>query len=529
MFKGLKGQKKKKMKTPLHVLIIEDSENDAGLIIRNLKKSDYEITYERVEKKSQFTEALEKKSWDIVIADYCLPSFDATSALEIFNRTGLDIPFIVISGTIGEELAISLMKSGAHDYLMKDNLARLIAVVKRELQEAQVRRDHKQAEKSLKESEEMYRTLLNASPEGIIILNILGEISDISDIALLILGFDNKQDLIGKKFLQFTSPEEKSKITSLLKKTANEGLAQNVEIRLTRRDNSQFDGEISITLIYDSEGKPKNYMAILRDISQRKNVEQQLIHTERLASLGEMATGIAHEINQPLNIITLSLENIFYEFTTKNTIETGYFQNKSDKIFENVSRIRNIIDHIRAFSMDHDEYMLTSFDIRESIRNAVSMVSEQFIHRAIGLVINFDEVIDPIIGNTYKFEQVMLNLLLNAKDAIDEIRKDQRPDKQNFIRIQVLKKELDIIVEVSDNGIGIKPEVLNKIMLPFYSTKDVGKGTGLGLSISFGIIKEMKGKIDVSSERNVGTTMTITLPIRNELIVKSINHKISSN
>ncbi|MEI6899490.1 MAG: ATP-binding protein [Bacteroidota bacterium] len=517
------------MKTPLNVLIIEDSEFDASLIIHNLKKSEYEIVFERVETQEEFINSLEKSSWDIVIADYMLPSFNAPSAHAIFNRYGLEIPFIAISGTIGEEVAISLMKSGAHDYLMKGNLARLTVLVTRELHEAQVRRDHKQAELSLKESEEMYRTLLNASPEGIVIIDILGIIRDVSGIAYLNFGYDNKAEVIGEPFLQFIPEEEKKKINYLLSKTLTEGLAQNVEIKLVKRDQTVFSGEISMTMIPDGEGKPKTYMAIIRDISQRKSVEQKMIHTERLASLGEMATGIAHEINQPLNIIALSLENIFYELLTKESIDRAYLGNKSDKIFENVNRIRNIIDHIRAFAMDHDDYLLSSFDIKESIRNAISLVSEQFKHRAIKLHIDFDESIQCILGNPYKFEQVILNLLMNAKDAIEEKKKSATNGEENSISITTRRGESNIYVEVTDTGIGIKPEQLNKIMLPFFTTKEVGKGTGVGLSISLGIIKEMDGSLEVTSEVNIGTSLRIILPLKYDTILHPLNKKIFSN
>jgi PAS domain S-box-containing protein len=517
------------MKLPLNVLVIEDSKVDAELILYNLKKSGYDIHAERIETASELTISIQNHKWDIILADYRLPSFDAPSALEICREAGLDIPFIVISGTIGEELAIALMKSGAHDYLMKDNLTRLAAVVERELQEAQVRRDHKMAEKCLKESEEMYRTLLNASPEGIVILDTHGNISDVSNMALLILGYENKTEMMGKPFVQFIASEDKNIIDDLLKETAIVGLAQNVEILLNKKDAKEFNGEISITMIRDSEGKASRYMAIVRDISARITLEQQMIHTERMASLGEMATGIAHEINQPLNIITLSLENLLYEIDTKHTADSTYLKNKSNKIFENVTRIRNIIDHIRAFSRDHDMYMLTLFDMSESIMNAVSMVSEQFKHKGIELILTLDERIEPIVGNTNKFEQVILNLLLNSKDAIEERKKTQVHDIKHYIKIHTELHENRIVIEVSDNGIGIKAENLNKIMRPFFSTKDVGKGTGLGLSISFGIIKEMNGNIDVISKPNVGTKMRITIPVNQESFIKNSTKSVVSN
>jgi signal transduction histidine kinase len=137
------------MSTRLRVLIVEDSENDAAMIVRQLRKADYEVSQERVESSGQMRAALEEPDWDIVITDYKLPGFDAPTALAILQQTGLDLPFLVVSGHIGEETAVALMKAGAHDYLMKNNLARLAPVVKRELGQARMRRERSRAEKEL--------------------------------------------------------------------------------------------------------------------------------------------------------------------------------------------------------------------------------------------------------------------------------------------------------------------------------------------------------------------------------------------
>ncbi len=372
-------------------------------------------------------------------------------------------------------------------------------------------------ETALMESERLYQTLLNASPEGIIIMDTNGRITEISDIILEIFGAENKEEFLGKHFFDFLPADGIKKMKAILHKTQTEGLVQNVEFILHRLNQSQFICEISTTLIQESDGTPKAFMTIIHDVSQRKKVEQQLIRNERMVSLGEMAAAMAHEINQPLLSITLGIENLFLKIQQGKPVEEKYFHTKSEKIFDDISRIGRIIDHVRSFSKDRDDYMYSTFDPNESIKNATSMISEQFRHHGIGLSVKLDKKIVPVSGNTYKFEQVILNLLTNAKDAFEEKRKILKSDFPKNIEIKTVKKDKSIYIEVSDNGSGISPEDLNHIMLPFYTTKETGRGTGLGLSISFGIIKEMDGTIEVESEPGEGTTFKIVLPLLKEL------------
>ena len=253
-------------------------------------------------------------------------------------------------------------------------------------------------------------------------------------------------------------------------------------------------------------------MAIVRDISQRKKIEQQLLRTESMVCLGEMASAMAHEINQPLLSISLGIENLFLKIQQSKAVNEKYLKNKSEKIFEDILRIEHIIDHVRSFSKDHDNYFVSSFNINESIKNAVSMISEQYKYHSICLEIDLERKMPPIIGNTFKFEQVILNLLNNAKDALGEKIKVMKQDIEKIIKIKTYHENLMNYVEIRDNGIGIKEDSIDKIMLPFYTTKEVGKGTGLGLSISFGIIKELNGNIEVESEYLTGTAFKISIP-----------------
>ena len=373
-----------------------------------------------------------------------------------------------------------------------------------------------QTEKSLQFSEDKYKTLINASPDGIFLTDLKGRIMEVSDIGLELIGAETKKELVGKNLLSFTPADEQNVIKEVIERTMNEGLVQNIELKVRKQNQNLFASEISATLIQGTNGVPISFMVIMRDISQRKKMEAKQIHADRMANLGEMASGIAHEINQPLNIISMVMDKILFESAKVDAITYDFLKKKSDKIFENIIRIKNIIDHVRAFSRNHDDYILTGFDINASIENAVSMMVEQFKHLGIRLNLHLGSEVPQISGNTLKFEQVIVNLLVNAKDAVIERKSKQDENYKMVIGIKTyLEKEL-LIIEVTDNGIGIMTEDINNLILPFYTTKEEGKGTGLGLSICYQIIKDMGGTIDISSDKINGTKIKLLLNTQNK-------------
>jgi len=372
--------------------------------------------------------------------------------------------------------------------------------------------DRKKTQIALKESEELYHSLLRTSPDGIIITNKQGIIIEASNIALELLGSNNRLEIEGSHYINYLPKSSRKTLIKIHQEIREKGLVQNVEIVLSRVDKSVFIGEISSTEIKGLNGELKAYMAVVRNISERKLLEKQIRHSERMAGIGELATGMAHEINQPLNTISLSIDNIIYAIDNKTLTDT-YLKTKINKVFDNISRIKKIIDHVRTFSRDQDDFIQSEFDINQSIKSSISMVSEQMYHKDISL--NFlDEVELPKLkGNTHRFEQVMLNLLINAKDALDEKKKKLCKNFKKRIDISAKLINDQIVVEVKDNGNGIKSEDIDKILLPFYTTKAPGFGTGLGLSISYGIIKELNGEIEIQSEISKGTTIRIRIPV----------------
>ncbi len=374
----------------------------------------------------------------------------------------------------------------------------------------------KLVEQTLKISEEKYRTMLNASPDGILLIDLNGIITEASEIGLELFGIDTRDDLVGHNFNDFIAFEEIQSAVEIFEKTMNEGLAQNIGLMIKKKNQSLFFSEISTTLIQDRHGEPLSFMLIIRDITQRKKTETKRLHADRMVNLGEMASGMAHEINQPLNIISMVLDKILFETAKTKTLDLEFLHTKSDKIFENITRIRNIIDHVRAFSRNEDNYVLTAFDLNASIGNAISMISEQFKHLGIRLDLKLNKKIPTIFGNTFKFEQVIVNLLVNAKDAVIEKKRKHQEYSEMIVGICTYLENQFLIVEITDNGIGINKEDIHDVMLPFYTTKDEGKGTGLGLSISYQIIQEMNGSIELFSNPEDGTKIKLILDLQNK-------------
>jgi len=195
----------------LRVLIVEDSEADALFLIRDLKKGGYSPVYERVETAAAMKKALKEKQWDIILCDYGLPKFNATSAIAILKKANIDVPLIIVSGVIGEEMAVECMRLGAQDYIMKGNLSRLCPAIARELEDAEVRNKEKRVEKDLRQSEEKYRTILENIEEGYYEVDLAGNFTFFNDSMCQIFGC-SQEEMTGISSRQVTDKENAKKL-----------------------------------------------------------------------------------------------------------------------------------------------------------------------------------------------------------------------------------------------------------------------------------------------------------------------------
>ncbi|MFO7559439.1 MAG: PAS domain S-box protein [Desulfobacterales bacterium] len=369
---------------------------------------------------------------------------------------------------------------------------------------------HRQLEYKLAASEKKYYAIFNNIPNPVFVLNRDSlEILDCNESVRTVYGYD-KADIIDTSFLRlfqngdtsFHEQEIREKsVMNKLKHVTKDGKTIYVEIRISP---SEYDGQ-------------KVFLVTSSDITKRLETEQQLLHAGKITTLGEMATGVAHELNQPLSVIKTASCFFMKKIDRKEHFEEEVLHTMLEKIDRNVDRASRIINHMRQFARK-TEQDLKKVNVNRILESAFDIFSQQLKIRGVETVWEIDDRLPMIIGDAGRLEQVFINLLLNSRDAIEEKEKQIDPDglatgtweRKIFLRSRVEGKK--VVVEVEDTGQGIPPEIQDKIFEPFFTTKEVGKGTGLGLSIGYGIVKDCGGDILVQSTPGSGACFRLLFP-----------------
>lgn len=366
--------------------------------------------------------------------------------------------------------------------------------------------------RELIDSELRYRSYIENAPEGIVVTTNAGVIAEYNEAFATMFG-------------ELIQGNEKCNILDILK--TPDVTSYNPE-KHALLNGKLSKGEFTVNIsgqerIIKAESvklPAKQYLIFCTDITNERDIEKHLIQTERMVAIGEMATGIAHEINQPLNTISFGIDNLFQALNS-NKADGAYIKDKSTKIFESIHRMRNIIDHVRNFARGNDDVILTNFIAVEPVENALSLYTEQFKNHGIDIVTNItpEAARASLHGNTYKIEQVILNLFSNARDTMEDKRSLIKTGYQPLITLNAFTEDNKFVLTVTDNGMGMTEDQLVNIMKPFVSGKAPGKGTGLGLAISQKIIAEHRGGFSYTSVPSEGTTAKIILP----LVVKELS------
>jgi PAS domain S-box-containing protein len=738
----------------LRTLIVEDSEDDAQLLVRVLRRGGYDPDWERVETEDAMRSALHRREWDIVFCDFSLPSFDAPGALRTLRETGSDIPAIVVSGTIGEEVAVQVLKSGANDYLLKDNLARLITAVQRELRETEGRRSRRlaeakkqHAEDSLRSSEERYRTLFECNPipmwvydratlrflqvneaalahygyrrheflalsvpdlhpdedapavrtsiaglpnegpmtrgtarlqkkDGTVIFvelvtqpitytGIKARIAQALDIterkaaeealsrikmavecasdAIAIMDENGASTYHNHAFVEmfgftpqelneaggarvlFRDPATSAEVfatvadndfwagnaylssradktldlflranavrnaagqniatiivctdlreakrtyqqiteqTALLDQaqdaimvkaldggirywnkgaervfgwTAAEAIGQRVQTLLSHdvmaHDEAtaallrkgDWSGELAKrtkdgrdiliegrwTLVRDDLGNPKSVLAIETDITEKRKIEAQFFRAQRMESIGTLASGMAHDLNNVLGPIMIAVDVLKPRLTAQDDREL------LETVEVSAQRGSEMVKQVLSFArgIEGKRVLLQPEDLLEKVQK----FARETFPKSIAVELAVPEIAWSLLGDPTQLQQVLINLAINARDAMPDGGQLRLAATNLHLDAQAAAGHPDarpghyVVLEVADTGTGMSPEVVGRIFEPFFTTKAVGHGTGLGLSTTLAIARSHSGFITVESTLGQGTTFKVHL------------------
>ena len=503
------------MSKPLRVLVVEDSERDLELLLRALNQGGYVVKHQRVETAEAMRTALGEAEWDIVISDYSLPTFDGLEALATLRRSGIDLPFIIVSGTIGEDVAVGALLAGAGDFLVKGQMARLIPAIERELREYQVRSARRRAEAALRESEARYRRIIETTNEGVMML-------DASNLAIFanrrmgtLLGYE-PAEILGRSIFDLAHETSRAALALHLGQPSQNGVASQIETRLVRKDREDLWVLLDSTPLLDDDGRPSGTLVMVMDVTQRRQLEDQLRQAQKMEAIGRLAGGVAHDFNNLLSVILSYTNLVIGGLKSGDPIRADL-----EEVEKAGERARELTHQLLAFSRKQ------VIEPRHLDLNHVIREMERMVRRLLGESFDLSLLTDHQLGTVFadpgQVEQIVMNLVVNARDAMPEGGKitietgNVDLDQSYALAHHDVRPGSYVLLAVTDSGSGIDPVILGRIFEPFFTTKDAGQGTGLGLSTVFGIVKQSGGHIWVYSERGKGTTFKIYLPRKDAL------------
>jgi PAS domain S-box-containing protein len=501
------------MSTPLAVLIVEDSESDAQLIVRLLDKAGYAVVSQRVDTADLMRAALAKQTWDVVISDYNLPQFDGSAALTVLQSTGLDTPFIAVSGAMGEETAVAMMRAGARDYLMKGHLARLAPAVEREVAQAKVQVERRQAEAMLGASAQRHRTILQTAMDGFWLADTQGRLLEVNQTYCRMSGY-SEQELLTKWIFDLEVPESAAEVAAHIQKIMAQG-EDRFESRHRRKDGTLFDVEVSAKYQFAEGGQ---FVVFLHDITEhkrreaeREKLEAQFLQAQKMESVGRLAGGVAHDFNNMLATILGNTELALRMVSPAQPLHACL-----EEIRVASGRSADLTRQLLAFARKQ-AVTPKVLDINQAVAATLKML-QRLIGEDVELKWRPGADLWPIEMDPSQIDQILVNLCVNARDAIADV---------GWIAIDTSNATFDdsscadhvglvpgeyVRLAVSDSGCGMDADTRTHVFEPFFTTKEPGKGTGLGLATVYGAVKQNRGLIDLSSTPGVGTTFTIYLP-----------------
>jgi len=616
------------MTQPLRVLLVEDNATDAELVLRELRRAGFEPDWQRVDTEADYLASLDAVL-DIILSDYSMPQFSGLRALELLKERKLEIPFILVSATIGEETAVAAMRSGAADYLLKDRLTRLGQAVEHALEQKKLHAERRRAEEAMQQSEHKYRHLFESLSEAAFLIDAKSRrVLDVNLCAERLLG-RTRTEILGMSEANLFPPTEAADYCAKLastgarangeldeaqvqskdgttipvrvslapiklygrdlvlalmaditeRKSAEERLLEQADIINRAQDaivirnfadyrvtfwnvgaerlygwtaseaigrsivdliaadpqdaetftkvigaTGEFSGEVKqhtkdgkeiivdgrATLISNPDGTPRSVLLINTDITEQKKLETQLLRAQRLESIGTLASGVAHDLNNILTPILMCAQ------TLRDGLADEDRQSAISLIEESARRGANVVKQVLTFArgVEGERVLIKPSHLIEEMVD----IARKTFPKSIEISGRYPDDLWSIEGDPTQLHQVLLNLSVNARDAMPNggslvvWAENFTIDEHYALMTPEARPGQFVALRVTDTGAGMPRAMIDKIFDPFFTTKEIGKGTGLGLSTTLGIVKSHGGFISVYSEQGKGTTFKLFLP-----------------
>jgi len=499
------------MSVPLRVLLLEDRLSDARLVVHELRQAGFEPQWDRVDGEAEYVQRL-SQPWDVILADYSLPQFDAIAALKLVRDLGIETPFIIVSGSIGEDMAVEAMKQGATDYLLKDRLVRLGPAVKQALEQRQLQAA--QLRLAAERDELLQRLTLHIErmPLAYILLDAQMQITDWNPAAERIFGFSREEAiLMAPPFEKLVPPHAQAETARIVgRMLSGDPTAHAVHDNLTKSGRT-ITCEWFNTPLMAADGSFSGLLCLVQDVSDRRRLEEQIRQAQKMEAVGRLAGGMAHDFNNLLTVISgytdMALSSLRADDPTREILE---------EVQKAGNRAAALTRQLLAFSRKQ-VLMPVVLDLNELVRELEKMLV-RLIGEDIDLAIRPAPKLWPVRVDAGQMEQVVMNLVVNSRDAMPEGGKLTIETSNITLDDEYASKHAEaragdhVLLAVTDTGTGMDEATRARIFEPFFTTKGPDRGTGLGLSTVYGIVKQSGGHIAVYSEPGRGTCFKIYLP-----------------
>jgi PAS domain S-box-containing protein len=506
------------MKSSLRILLLEDDSSDAELIQELLEAEDFVCEITRVQTRAEFLNALEHAGIDLILADYKLPSFDGASALKLASSARPDVPFIFVSGTIGEELAIEALKMGATDYVLKTGLSRLAPSVRRAIREAEGRAERKKAQEALRRSEAYLAEAQRLSQTGSFGWNVSSGEIYWSDETYRIFECETTIKPSVQMIIERCHPDDRVRLEQVLMRAAIGKDDFTVEHRLVMPDGSGKYVKAVARLSTGEDLERSVYFGAVIDITERKRAEGEherlrqleadLAHMNRLTTMGEFTASIAHEINQPLAAIVTQSEAAL-GFLDRDEPNLDEARDSLSSIAEEGMRAGEVIRGLRALARKSGP-QLTRLDMDDVVRQVLALARGELLRHDVVLHTELTAEDRSVMGDRVQLQQVLLNLMMNSVEAMRGVTERARE-----LTVSVtLVEPGSVLVAVKDTGTGLDTAAAERVFQPFFTTKADGLGMGLGICRS--IVEAHGGRLWVSPRAPHGADVRFTVPLSAE-------------